>query len=140
MKLKLITLVSLFALGFALNAHAGAVADADTDLVPDQYDNCDGVANGPGELSNQVDSDLDGYGNACDADYVDAGFAVNVADFAIFLAAFQGGPTTVTDHDGDGATAVSDFAVFLAAFQAPVGSQVGPSGLACAGVTNPCVP
>jgi len=142
MKLKLIMLVSLFAFGFALNANAGAVTDGDSDLVPDAFDNCSAKANGPGEGSNQVDSDLDGYGNACDADYnQDGNERVLVDDFGIFLAAFTGGPTTVSDHDGDGFTRVSDFSTFLAAFQQAVGDpQVGPSGLACAGVTVPCVP
>jgi len=141
MKLKLIMLVSLFAFGFALNANAGAVTDGDSDLVPDAFDNCSALANGPAEGSNQVDADVDGYGNACDADYdQDATQAVNTLDFSIFLSAFTGGsPTTVTDHDGDGSTTTIDFSTFLAAFQSAA-PQVGPSGLACAGVTTPCVP
>ena len=139
MKLKLIMLVSLFAFGFAVSANAGAVTDTDSDLVPDAFDNCSALANGPAQGSNQVDSDLDGYGNACDADY-DQSLAVNVLDFSIFLSAFTGGtPTTVTDHDGDGNTTTIDFARFLNRFQT-VGAQVGPSGLACAGITTPCVP
>ena len=139
MKIKLIMLGSLFAFGLALNANAGSLVDTDSDLVPDDFDNCLLLANGPNEGSNQVDSDQDGYGNACDADYDnDALQEVNVQDFAIFLAAFTGGPTTVTDHDGDGSTTTIDFATFLAAFQGPA-PQFGPSGLACAG-TVPCVP
>ena len=139
MKIKLIMLVSLFAFGLALNANAGSLVDTDSDLVPDEFDNCLTLANGPGEGSNQVDSDQDGYGNACDADYDnDALNEVNTIDFGIFLAAFTGGPTTVTDHDGDGSTTTVDFATFLGAFQSDA-PQVGPSGLACAG-TVPCVP
>ena len=140
MKLKLMMLVSMFAFGFAMSANAGAVVDGDSDLVPDQFDNCSTVANGPNQGSNQVDSDQDGYGNACDADYdQDGAELVNVPDFSVFLAAFTGGPTTVTDHNGDGFTTVADFSTFLAAFQSGV-PQVGPSGLACAGVSTPCLP
>ena len=138
MKLKLIMLVSLFAFGLAFSANAGAVADSDSDTVPDQFDNCSDDANGPGDPSNQVDSDIDGYGNACDADYDnDGGELVNIPDFSIFLAAFTGGATTVTDHNGDALTTVADFSTFLAQFQGV--DAVGPSGLACAG-TAPCLP
>jgi hypothetical protein len=142
MKIKLIMLVSLFAFGFAFNANAGAVVDGDSDLVPDAFDNCVALPNGPAQGSNQVDADLDGYGNACDADYNnDPNFAVNTLDFSIFLTAFTGGPTTVTDADGDGDTTTIDFSTFLAAFQlGETVPQIGPSGLACAGVTVPCVP
>jgi hypothetical protein len=139
MKLKLVMLVSLFAFGFALSANAGAVVDGDSDLVPDAFDNCSALANGPAQGSNQVDADLDGYGNACDADYTQD-LLVNIPDFSIFLTAFTGGsPTTVTDHNGDGSTTVADFSTFLNRFQASP-PQVGPSGLSCAGVTTPCVP
>ena len=138
MKLKLIMLVSLFAFGFALNANAGAVVDGDSDLVPDQFDNCVARANGPAEGSNQVDADLDGYGNACDSDY-NQDFATTTLDFSTFLNAFTGAvPNLETDHNGDGATTTLDFSRFLADFQGLVGP--GPSGLACAGVTTPCVP
>jgi len=137
MKLKLIMLASLFAIGFAMSATAGSVVDSDLpsgDLVPDQFDNCRLVQNGPNQGSNQVDTDVDGYGNACDADY-DNDFAVTTADFSVFLTAF-GGAGTETDHDGDGATTTADFAVFLSQFGLPFTAD---SGLACAG-TTPCTP
>lgn len=148
MKLKLIMLVSLFAFGFAMNANAGAVTDTDSDLVPDAFDNCNLLSNGPNPVppslftSNQVDSDVDGYGNACDADYdQDGNENVTGTDFQDFLAAFTGGPTTVTDHNGDGQTTTVDFQIFLSAFRLTTAvDQVGPSGLACAGVTTPCTP
>ena len=143
MKLKLIMLIGLFALGLAFNANAGSVADGDGDLVPDVFDNCSDPAtgaNGPNDDSNQVDSDQDGYGNHCDADYDnDGALLVNLPDFSIFLAAFTNTtPNAGTDHNGDGITSVADFGTFLAAFQT-VGTQVGPSGLSCAG-TIPCLP
>ena len=71
MKLKLALLVGLFAFGNAMSASAGAITDNDGDLVPDQFDNCKLVANGPNQTSNQVDTNLDGFGNACDADLDD---------------------------------------------------------------------
>ncbi|MGB0619087.1 MAG: thrombospondin type 3 repeat-containing protein [Myxococcota bacterium] len=136
MKLKLILLASVFALGFAFTANAGSVVDTDTDLVPDAYDNCVDTANGPGETSNQVDSNLDGYGNACDTDYDNNG-ATTTADFTFFVDAFTGTPNPDTDADGNGATTTADFSTFLNFFQS--GAAPGPSGLACAG-TIPCIP
>ncbi|MAG29515.1 MAG: hypothetical protein CL908_01320 [Deltaproteobacteria bacterium] len=133
MKLKLIVLVSLFAFGLATSAFAGSTTDTDGDLVPDGFDNCDTDDNGPNELANQADTDSDGYGNACDADY-DNDLAVTAADFGTFLATF-GGVGTETDHDGDGAVTAADFGVFLSQFGGPPGT----SGLSCAG-TVPCTP
>jgi hypothetical protein len=138
MKIKLIMLVGLFTLGFAFSATAGSVTDTDTDLVPDVFDNCDELANGPAEGSNQVDSNQDGYGNACDADYNNDTFT-DVTDFGVFLASFTGTFDADTDHNGDGFCNVGDFSTFLAFFTAPAADQVGPSGLACAG-TIPCTP
>ena len=61
MKLKLVLLASIFALGFAFTANAGSVTDTDGDLVPDQFDNCLSDANGPNQGSNQIDTDADGF-------------------------------------------------------------------------------
>lgn len=137
MKLKLTLLVSIFAFGFAMNANAGAVTDTDSDLVPDAFDNCSTIVNGPNQNSNQVDSNQDGFGNACDPDYDNNG-ATTTADFSIFFAAFTGTPDPDTDHDGNGATTTADFTTFLAYFQNGQAGP-GPSGLACAG-TIPCLP
>ena len=140
MKLKLIMLVSVFALGLAFSANAGSVVDTDSDLVPDPFDNCTALANGPGQASNQVDSDLDGYGNACDADY-DGNFLITTADFAIFLDCFTGAlppeDAAICDHDCNDLTSTADFGVFLAQFQGV--RPLGP-GLACAGLATPCLP
>jgi hypothetical protein len=138
MKIKLVMLVSLLALGLATNANAGAVADADSDLVPDAFDNCLDIPNGPGEASNQVDTDIDGYGEACDPDY-DQDIVVGLTDFSIFLGDFTTGtPANGTDHDGDGVTGLTDFSVFVAFFSSSP-AVPGPSGLACAG-TPGCIP
>lgn len=138
MKLKLIMLVSLLAFGFAATANAGAVNDSDSDLVPDAFDNCLTDANGPGQQSNQVDTDVDGYGNVCDKDYNNDG-ATTTLDFGPFFDAFTGvTPNLETDHNGDGATTTIDFGPFLSSFQAVTPAR-GPSGLSCAGVDG-CIP
>ena len=137
MKLKLIMLASVFALGFAFTANAGSVVDTDGDLVPDAYDNCSDIDNGPGDPSNQVDSNLDGYGNACDPDYDNNG-ATTTVDFNTFFASFTGTFDPDTDHDSNGATTTTDFTTFLNFFQNG-NAPAGPSGLACAG-TIPCIP
>lgn len=118
-------------------AFAGNVLDSDLDLVPDAFDNCLLLANGPGESCNQVDVDLDGYGNSCDVD-VDQDFVTTTLDFSRFLSEFTSLPEFPTmDLDCDGSVTTLDFAIFLAALQS--GQGPGPSGLPCAG-TVPCVP
>lgn len=135
MKLKLVMLVSMFAFGLASMANAGAVTDSDGDLVPDQFDNCRTFVNGPNQTNNQRDTDIDGYGNRCDADFNNSNTAVDLTDFNLFLAQFGNPATGVTDMDADGDTDLNDFNLFVAAF----GGPPGPSGLACAG-TVPCTP
>ncbi|MEZ4334629.1 MAG: thrombospondin type 3 repeat-containing protein [Myxococcota bacterium] len=140
MKLKLALLVGLFAFGFAMSASAGAVVDTDGDLVPDQFDNCSADQNGPNQGSNQVDSDLDGYGNRCDADY-DNSLTTTALDFGQFLSTFGTNSLGETDHDGSGTITALDFGIFLGKFSGTAngGNAPGPSGLACAG-TTPCTP
>ncbi len=43
----------------------------------------------PGETCSRLDADLDGYGNACDADY-NGNFLVTTPDFGTFLDQFLG--------------------------------------------------
>ena len=127
MKLKLIMLVSLFAIGFAMSATAGSIADFDTDMIPDVFDNCSTVANGAapgGTCSNQIDTDADGFGDACDTDF-DNDNVVAGSDFGILIAAF-GTADALTDVDCDGVVAGSDFGALLAAF----GSTPGPGATA----------
>lgn len=135
MKLKLALLVGLFAFGYALSAAAGAVTDTDADLVPDQFDNCNLIANGPNNGSNQVDTDLDGYGNRCDGDLDNDGLVAG-SDFGIFVGYFGSGTAAAreADFDGDTLIAGSDFGIFVSLFGQPL-----HSGLACAG-TVPCTP
>ena len=138
MKLETALLAGLMTLGLAFSANAGGVLDTDSDLVPDPFDVCTTTADGPNDSCNQVDTNTDGYGNACDPDYDNNG-ATTTTDFTVYFDAFTGvAPNPDTDHDCNGATTTTDFTVFLQRFQN--GNEgPGPSGLACAG-TIPCVP
>ena len=85
------------------------------------------MPNGPLDPADQFDSDADGYGNVCDADYNQDGFTTTL-DFAIFLPAFAGLTSNPdTDHNGDGFTTTLDFPFYLDAFTG-VSPPVGPSG------------
>ncbi|MGD9161172.1 MAG: thrombospondin type 3 repeat-containing protein [Desulfobacteraceae bacterium] len=57
-----------------------AWADADQDFIPDDVDNCRLTAN-----RKQTDSDEDGYGNICDADFDNNG-VVGGNDYTLFKA------------------------------------------------------
>ena len=137
MKLKLFLLVGMFAFGYAMSASAGAVTDTDGDLVPNQFDNCQAFANGPNQGSNQVDTDLDGYGNACDGDF-DNYFLCGGSDFAFFVGCFGSSTANCKRADLNGDLLVSglDFSRFIQLFSLPM---TGNSGLVCAG-TIPCTP
>lgn len=124
-----ISLACLIALLVPIAALAGAVLDADNDLVPDQFDTCRLHADGPNQTSNQRDTDLDGYGNRCDPDF-DQSCSVTAADFGSWLSCF-GSFCPHADFDGSGTVTAADFGVFLAFF----GLSPGPSGLACADCT-----
>jgi hypothetical protein len=106
--------------------------DADADGIADAEDNCLDIPN-----ADQTDADLDGYGNACDADY-DGDGSVGLGDFGIFSAAYgasasDGHYDARADHDANGAVGVEDFGTLSQLW----GSSPGPSGLACAG-SVPC--
>ena len=92
--------------------------DSDTDTVPDALDNCIAEAN-----TNQRDTDGDGFGNWCDADFDNSGF-VNFADLATFRLAF-GSNDPDADLDGSGFVNFADLARFRTLFGAPP----GPSAL-----------
>jgi hypothetical protein len=151
MKVGLITMMSAFLLALpaflvAPAAMAGNdecllgedLTDTDGDGVIDCADNCVNVANAS---PNDCDTDMDGYGNACDGDFDNGGIPrVNTADLNGFMipALGTGNDTGVGENmscDGIPSVAAGDFANFFVP-QFTLGSP-GPSGLACAG-TVPC--
>jgi len=127
-----------------LEVMLGLTTDTDGDGVPDPLDNCISVPNA-GPLG--CDTDMDGYGNACDADFNNDGVSDGL-DFMAphFLADFSAGMESSneaggaqgTDMNCDGTVDGVDFVAphFLTGFA--VGAP-GPSGLSCAG-TVPCPP
>ena len=71
------------------------LADADGDQIPDQDDNCRLTAN-----RNQIDTDNDGYGNACDCD-LNNDDVVNQADYTDFRQLW-GKTSESADFNSDG--------------------------------------
>jgi hypothetical protein len=111
---------------------AASALDADRDGVGDAADNCRALANPA-----QRDSDDDGYGNACDADF-DQNNVVGWPDWIAVVRAFGaavGDPAydAELDLDGDGGIGSYD----LLETERRIGAPPGPSGLSCAGET-PC--
>ena len=102
----------------AAGAFAGAVPDADSDGVPDAFDNCRFTPNSPlaqtGMCSAQEDFDADGCGNPCDGDLTNSGGVLG-STFTAFLADF-GQPNRKSDFDCDGTTLGSDFSILLGLF------------------------
>jgi subtilisin family serine protease len=93
--------------------------DSDLDGIADVCDNCTLVANAA-----QRDTDGDGYGNRCDADFDNDG-TVSFQDVVQFINAF-GTNDPDADFDGDGYVNFFDVVVLLHAYLAPP----GPSALA----------
>ena len=91
--------------------------DTDDDGVIDKIDNCIEIAN-----IDQRDTDSDGYGNICDADFNNNG-VVDPLDFSLLKAGF--GSTTEPDLDlnGNGIVDPFDFSTLKASF----GKAPGPS-------------
>ena len=112
---------TLLALGLSLSSIAGRIADADSDLVPDFYDNCRVVANGPGQLTNQIDTDGDGFGNRCDCDF-DQNNDTNGLDIVDLFTNFLMLPVSpLYDPDGNGDTNGLDVVICFGMFLSPPG-------------------
>lgn len=95
------------------------VVDVDGDGVADDSDNCLAVSN-----PIQLDSDADGFGNACDPD-VDNNCVVNFLDVSAFSSEFLGS-NPLFDFDTNGFVNLLDFAVMAnAIFMEPGPSAVG---------------
>jgi hypothetical protein len=107
-------------------------SDADGDGVCDAEDVCTAVADAA-----QRDTDRDGYGNACDADWNGDG-RVGGADLLVLGRAFGAVSPDPrydedVDADGDGVIGGREYLLLGASW----GRAPGPSGLACAG-SPPC--
>lgn len=108
----------------------GAALDSDGDGHVDPEDNCSTIPN-----PSQCDSDQDGYGNHCDADF-DGDEAIGAPDFNTFRSRFgtTAAPgTEAADLNCDGAVGNPDFQILRDLY---LGAP-GPSGLSCAG-SVPC--
>jgi hypothetical protein len=96
-----------------------AAPDSDSDGISDPFDNCINHAN-----ANQRDTDGDGFGNRCDADF-DQSNLVNITDLGIFKSRF-GTTNADADLDGNGLVNITDLGIFKSLF----GKAPGPSGVA----------
>lgn len=96
-----------------------AASDEDGDEIADDTDNCTETVN-----ADQIDTDADGFGNACDPDF-NNDCMVNAQDLGTMkLNFFSTEPAT--DMNGDGLTNFSDLGLLKGFFfEAP-----GPSGIA----------
>ncbi len=98
---------------------AWTVADTDGDARVDTLDNCIDAHNPA-----QTDSDGDGFGNACDADFNNDGI-VNFADLVFLKSVFLDSDPHA-DLNGDGIVNFGDLVLLKARFLRPP----GPSGIA----------
>src|SRR5262245_33102157 len=80
-------LLILLVTGIPLVANAGPAPDGDSDGIPDALDKC---LIDSRNVAASCDTDVDGYGNVCDADF-NQDFSVAALDFGmLFVPAFKG--------------------------------------------------
>jgi hypothetical protein len=132
----LATMVFATLIAYPIASFAGLAPDADNDGIPDVLDKCTLDSR---NVTASCDTDVDGYGNPCDADF-DQNFAVVASDFTnFFVPAFKGGSSARgQDMDCNGSVVASDFtSFFVPKFKGALGGAIpGPSGLACAGTAG----
>lgn len=105
MRITFLTIASfvLLAIAYSFSAGAGTIADVDGDNVPDVFDNCSTRVNGQttGGLNKmQIDTDSDGFGDACDCDFTQDGFVLGGDISNLF--GFFNGTDQLHDLTGDG--------------------------------------
>ncbi len=105
--------------------------DWDADGVKDSLDNCRAHAN-----ASQCDTDADGYGNRCDADFNEDGMQ-SIPDLTQFLLPQMNTPVPPANPDVDmtcdGIVGIPDLTRMIPIINSPP----GPSGRACANPTTP---
>ncbi len=112
-------------LTYAPAAITGYIADADSDLVPDVFDNCSLNANGPNDPHDQTDTDGDGFGNSCDCDYTQDGVQLGNDVVQLFDAFNTSSP--VHDNTGDGFVLGDDIVFCFGRFSG--GPGPGPTAI-----------
>jgi hypothetical protein len=111
-------------------AFAGSLlGNSDADLLDDVVDNCRDVSNPA-----QIDTDLDGCGNACDADYDNNG-VVGSSDFNRLRSCFglpastvlgSGAPCAPVDSDANSVIGSGDFNTLRNGFGLKAGISLSP--------------
>lgn len=120
-------------LALTILSAGSAFAGIDGDGLADQVDNCIAEPNGPSIADAggnvQLDTDADGFGNACDGDFNQDGF-VGGPDFTLFLACLNAPATSdlclAADMDGSGIVDAADHILFLRVFNGPPGPSSAP--------------
>lgn len=95
------------------------IKDSDGDGLGDDLDNCRDVSN-----PDQRDTDADGFGNRCDADFNNDG-VVNFVDLGLFRQGFMGTDPNL-DLNGDGSVNALDLGLMRLMFFAPPGPGAAP--------------
>ncbi len=92
------------------SGNAEFIVDEDGDGIPDAQDNCQTIPN-----TSQLDTNGDGFGNACDQDY-NGDCAINVIDLGEFRLNFFVNGLTDYDANGDGVTSITDLGILRSRF------------------------